>query len=529
MIARSSTSSTSSASGTNVRTAIPRLVAVAIGLTLGASALALGVATLAFPWDGARLVGLGRLLAAMSAVFVIVSAVAAMLARAALASSSATLSDGGIRELFAFPMRTALVATGAVFVVGTLDAWSGGFVSGLGHGDGLAAASLAFAFHQNAALHLALAWRSSIWRSHLGRLAIDRIPSTNRPQLALRFALRVASAVVLLAGTVLAVPLAYDASASVLPVVAVWLFGLAGALIGARVGRRIARDVRVLARYVSALAAAPEGDVELPTSRLRAPLARDVATRVQALAIRHRERAAAQARARRSVEETQRMKTRFLAHMSHDLRAPLHSITGFADLLAEEVDGPLNLEQRTSVRAILESGEVLSQLVTEIVDTARLEAGRLQIHRQATSLAEVIAEAVDRARRTAPTTSSLDVTVDLPDWPPFELDRERMVQAFVGVLAHVVRMTTSGCLELRGESIGARRVVTIDAIGLPPEDTQRIFLAFRDLKRPSGGRAGLGIGLSLARELVAAHGGNLAYTSQGPLGGARFTFELPSP
>jgi signal transduction histidine kinase len=506
---------------------------VAFGLTLGASVLAFAVAALALPWDAPRLLGLARLLAAMSVVFVLVSTTAALVVRSALASSAEQLSERAIRALFAVPLRAASVATLALVAVGTVDAIGGGTLSGLGRGgvgrgDGLAAVSLAFAFHQNAALHLALAWRASIWRSHLGRLPIDRIPITGKPQLALRFALRLASAVVLLAGTVLAVPIAYDASASVGPVVAVWLFGLVGALMGARVGRRIARDVRILARYVRTLAAAPEGDVELPTSRLRAPLARDVATRVHALASRHRERAAAQARARRTVEETQRLKTRFLAHMSHDLRAPLHSITGFADLLAEEVDGPLNAEQHTSVRAILESGEVLSQLVTEIVDTARLEAGRLQIHRQPTSLDEVIAEAVDRARRAAPTSSSLDVTVELPPWPTLELDRERMVQAFAGVLAHVVRMTTSGCLEVRGETIDERPVVTIDAVGLPPEDTQRIFLAFRDLKRPSGGRAGLGIGLSLARELVAAHGGTLAYTSQGPLGGARFTFELPA-
>ena len=508
--------------------AIVRLVVVAFGLTLGASVLAFAVAALALPWDAPTLLGLGRLLATMSAVFVLVSTTAALVVRPALASSPDALSERFVRVLFAVPLRAALVATIALLGVCTLDVLGGGVVSGLGRGDGLAAVSLAFALHQNAALHLALAWRASIWRTHLGRLPIDRIPVTDKPQLALRFALRLASAVVLLAGTVLAVPIAYDASASVGPVIAVWLFGLAGALVGARVGRRIARDVRVLARYVRALAAAPEGDVELPTSRLRAPLARDVATRVHALASRHRERAAAQARARRTVEETQRLKTRFLAHMSHDLRAPLHSITGFADLLAEEVDGPLNAEQHTSVRAILESGEVLSQLVTEIVDTARLEAGRLQIHRQPTSLDEVIAEAVDRARRAAPTSSSLDVTVELPPWPTLELDRERMVQAFAGVLAHVVRMTTSGCLEVRGETIDERPVVTIDAVGLPPEDTQRIFLAFRDLKRPSGGRAGLGLGLSLARELVAAHGGTLAYTSQGPLGGARFTFEMPA-
>ena len=505
-----------------------RLVLTAIGLTVGASVLAFVVAALALPWDAMRLLGLARLLGTTSVVFVLVSIVAALVVRSALATPAERLSDRSIGALFAAPLRAALVATLALVVVCAVDALGGGLLSGLGRGDELAAVSLAFAFQQNAALHLALAWRVSLWRSHLGRLPIDRIPSSDKPQLALRFALRLASAVVLLAGTVLAVPLAYDASASAVPVAAVWLFGLVGALIGARVGRRIARDVRVLARYVRALAAAPEGDVELPTSRLRAPLARDVATRVHALASRHRDRAAAQARARRTVEETQRLKTRFLAHMSHDLRAPLHSITGFADLLAEEVDGPLNAEQHTSVRAILESGEVLSQLVTEIVDTARLEAGRLQIHRQPTSLDEVIAEAVDRARRAAPTSSSLDLTVELPPWPTLELDRERMVQAFAGVLAHVVRMTTSGCLEVRGETIDERPVVTIDAVGLPPEDTQRIFLAFRDLKRPSGGRAGLGIGLSLARELVAAHGGTLAYTSQGPLGGARFTFELPA-
>ncbi|MCB9612480.1 MAG: HAMP domain-containing histidine kinase [Sandaracinus sp.] len=505
---------------------IARLVVVAAALTLAASAAAAAVAWLALPWGGEEALGFLRLLGAMNLVFVVWATASAWRRRAALKARRPT--EAQIAGLYALPLETALVSVLGLFVVALVDGLGDGVVSGLTRGERLAAASLAFAFQQNASLHLALAWRAMSWRRRLRRLPIERIPVPERPQLALRYALRVASAVVLLAGSVLAVPIAYDASESILPVVAVLGFGGIGAVVGSAIGRRIARDVRVLTTYVRALAAAPEGDVELPSSRLRSSLARDAGNRVQALARRHVQRAQAQLKARRSVEETQRIKTRFLAHMSHDLRAPLHSITGFADLLAEEVDGPLNAEQLTSVRAILESGEVLSQLVTEIVDTARLEAGRLAIHRQPTSLTEVIEEAVERARRSAPI-HDLEISVELPDWPPMDVDRERMVQAFVGVLAHVVRMTPNGMLELRGERDGAFCVVTLDAIGLPPEDTQRIFLAFRDLKKPSGGRAGLGIGLSLARQLVEAHGGHLSYTSQGPQGGARFTFELPAP
>ena len=215
-----------------------RLVLTAIGLTVAASVLAFVVAALALPWDAMRLLGLARLLGTMSVVYVLVSVVAARVVRSALAAPADRLSDRAIRALFAVPLRAALVATLALVAVCTVDALGGGLLSGLGLGDGLAAVSLAFAFQQNAALHLALAWRVSLWRSHLGRLPIDRIPSSDKPQLALRFALRLASAVVLLAGTVLAVPLAYDASASAVPVAAVWLFGLVGALIGG-VGERL--------------------------------------------------------------------------------------------------------------------------------------------------------------------------------------------------------------------------------------------------------------------------------------------------
>lgn len=504
---------------------IGRLVLVALAIVSIASALAFGLAFVALPWSSREWLGLARLLAAMSAVTVTVAALAALTHRRLWARRDP--SPAAIVALFELPLRTALTIVAQLFLVACLDALGGGVISGLRLGDQLAAVSLAFAFHQNGALHLALLWRSLLYERHLGRLPLARVELPTRRRLALRYSLRVASAVVLMAGCVLAVPLAYDASASALPVATVLALGFVGGTFGALFGRRIARDVRGLERYVRALVAAPEGDVELPTSRLRSSIALDVATRVRELARRHVGRAEAQSRARRTVEETQRLKTRFLAYMSHDLRAPLHSITGFADLLAEEVDGPLNHEQHASVRAILESGEVLSQLVTEIVDTARLEAGRLAIHRQPTLLLDVLDEAVERAQRTAPA-GGIEIAVELPRWPALELDRDRMVQAFVGVLAHVVRMTPSGLIEIAGGREPSALVVTIDALGLPPEDTQRIFLAFRDLKRPSGGRAGgLGIGLSLARQLVEAHGGRLHYASQGPRGGARFTFELP--
>ena len=244
--------------------------------------------------------------------------------------------------------------------------------------------------------------------------------------------------------------------------------------------------------------------------------------------------------------EAQRLKNRLVAFMSHDLRSPLNSIVGFSDVLWRELDGPLSFEQRRSVASIRASAEELLRLVTDIVDTARFEAGRLPFVASAVEVAAALEGALAAAERFARGRGvAFRVEVE-PGLPRLYVDPDRLRQAIVGVLGHVLRMAEGGEVvltarwvrpdvgerdagDLLGRSAIADRVhvrLVVSARDLPLEDSQRIFIAFREIRRPSGERvAGLGLGLSLARRLVAALGGELRYRSAE---GARFTFLLPT-
>lgn len=513
------------------------LLAMGVLLASGGVLAVMLLAWLALPLPAGGLAGVLRLELAIVGMNVAAS-LGGLLALSRIEKRWKGGAPGPVQDTFALPVRVGIGAgVGATLIAG-VDVMSGGAISGLEGTTILACTALAFAIHQNLAVHLASAWRLVLWREFLFGLAPSKVPVRDRPLLARRYSWRVASALALLGGSVLAVPLAYQAEGAAdrpvlfaiagLTVVAIAAFGIA---MGSRIGQRVAADVRVLAAHVRNLRDQAERgrSVPPPSGQLNTTVGEALAARSAALAEYHEERAREQARARQTVEETQRLKTRFLAHMSHDLRSPLHSITGFAEILAQGAEGPLNEEQRASVDAIRESGLVLSRLVTDIVDTARLEAGRMPLHRQPTALGPLIDEAIETALAAAPR-KPLKFERFLPDWPDFDVDRERLLQAFVGVIGHVVRMTPEGRIGIEGEdTMDGRVLIRVEALGLPPEDSQRIFVAFRDIKKPSGVReGGLGLGLALARSLVAAHGGELLYSGL-DIGGACFTFILPGP
>lgn len=233
----------------------------------------------------------------------------------------------------------------------------------------------------------------------------------------------------------------------------------------------------------------------------------------------------AEDRAREDATEAGKLKTRFVAMVSHDLRSPLNSITGFADVLAQELDGSLSSEQRASVRAIQDSGEELIGLVTGILDSARLEAGRLEMHPAYTPCAGILADAVALVRRRTRSEPLLRIDIS-PGLPPIRVDHDRMVQAVAGVLEHVAKMTDPHSeIVLAVSASPAQARIVIESAALEREDESRIFEAFRPVRHPSGGRvAGLGFGLALARGIAVAHGGDLRY--EPAAAGASFVFTL---
>ena len=373
------------------------------------------------------------------------------------------------------------------------------------------------------------------WRSMLG-VVTDRIsPARMRVPtghfLAPAFGARLASvsfAVVAVVGAVLsawvpAVPPFAAFAAATLAAVAMFRVGVG-------FGRRIVADLEDLRTYAAFAAAgsawAEQSVVPEPPTRARASVSMPVVKAVSQLTQRYAEMARAEERARQSVSQTRELKTRFMAMMSHDLRSPLNSITGFAEVLSEELDGPLEEGQRESVTAIREAGEDLSRLVTDILDSARLETGRLPLEREWVPLVTLLGRAIgDTRARLRSNRVALEPRLEA-GLPPLWVDPDRVVQALVGMLIHVCRMVGEGTIVFDARRAEGGVQVAIHAAELPADDSRRIFDALRVVRDASGQRAGLGLGLSLARGLVEANGGSLTYDSM--RAGGRFTLILPT-
>jgi signal transduction histidine kinase len=302
-----------------------------------------------------------------------------------------------------------------------------------------------------------------------------------------------------------------------------------------RAAEGTAQDLRALTALAASLG--PETGREPPSAK---PVDRESAelhAALVALGERLGTVRANEERAQRAMSEAQRLKTQFLASMSHDLRSPLNSILGFSEVLLGGLDGELVDAQRESVRAIQRAGEDLLRLLTEVLDSARLEAGRLELRRAWTPSVEILTEAVRRgmliaSERTEVTGRALSIDAELqPGLPPVYVDRERIVQAVVGLFGHAARAMEGGTIRLRariaqgaGESPAEVRVdVTDTGGGIPESERERIFDAFRGVR---GGRRleGLGLGLALARALVRAHDGEVSVASAAD--GITFTVAL---
>ena len=232
-------------------------------------------------------------------------------------------------------------------------------------------------------------------------------------------------------------------------------------------------------------------------------------------------------RAQRNAEEANLAKNEFLSRMSHELRTPLNSILGFGQLL--EV-AELNLRDSESVEQIMRAGNHLLELVNEVLDIARIEAGRLELSLEPVLVSDFVAEAVDLVR---PMAERQDVTVDSGDATGCAYhmlaDRQRLKQVLLNILSNAVKYNRPGgvvslsCAD-DDETITLRVLDT--GIGISPDRLERVFTPFDRLGVESTGVEGTGLGLSLSQALVEAMGGEITVNSR--LGeGSTFTLTLP--
>lgn len=210
-------------------------------------------------------------------------------------------------------------------------------------------------------------------------------------------------------------------------------------------------------------------------------------------------------------------KDRFLASMSHELRTPLNSILGFAQMLKLEVHGQLNDRQRRYVENVLGSGRQLLDLITEVLDLAKVSAGQLDVVCEPTALEPVVAEALATIRPQADA-AGLTLAVRAVEDLEVVADAGRLRQVLLNLLSNAVKFTPSGGrITVRGaRRDGAVQIEVEDTgIGIAKEDLDRIFQEFTQL---DSGRdraiQGTGLGLALSRALVRRMGGELTVRSR---------------
>jgi signal transduction histidine kinase len=236
--------------------------------------------------------------------------------------------------------------------------------------------------------------------------------------------------------------------------------------------------------------------------------------------------------ARLSAEASSRAKTMFLANMSHELRSPLNAVIGFADMMEQQVLGPLGNERyRDYAKGIGESGRHLLDLIIDVLDMARDEAGKLAISEQIVAPQEILERVrflLERQAGAKGVTFRLDSESGLP---PIHADPLRLRQVLINLGVNAIKFTPSG----GAVNLAARRAadgglifeVSDTGIGIAPEDVSKAFEVFGQVEgRHQDGQGGAGLGLPLSRRLIELHGGQLDITSH-PGAGTTITCRLP--
>jgi signal transduction histidine kinase/ActR/RegA family two-component response regulator len=222
-------------------------------------------------------------------------------------------------------------------------------------------------------------------------------------------------------------------------------------------------------------------------------------------------------------------KSEFLASMSHELRTPLNAVIGFSEVLLEKMFGDLNERQEDYLRDIWSSGKHLLELLNEILDLSKVEAGKMELDLSAFPVRGAIEYAMSLVRERASLhaiTLNLEVAADLD---VVDADELRFKQVVLNLLTNAVKFTPAGgSVTVRATREGDDLVVTVTdtGVGVPPEDRDRIFESFQQGGRGAPKEEGTGLGLTLSRRIVELLNGRLWLTSEVGLG-STFAFSIP--
>jgi PAS domain S-box-containing protein len=251
-----------------------------------------------------------------------------------------------------------------------------------------------------------------------------------------------------------------------------------------------------------------------------------------AVALQNTRLFAEQASTLERLRELDQLKSSFLANMSHELRTPLNSILGFAQVMLEGIDGDITTQMENDLQVIQKNGQHLLNLISDILDMAKIEAGKMTLNTEIFDLKETMEEVVEITTPMARAKSiSVLLNVNIQQTLDIYADRMRLRQVMINIVNNAIKFTEQGYIELSAaRESGLIRVMVKDTgIGIPASHLNKIFEEFSQVDSSTTRKAGgTGLGLPISRHLVELHGGKLWAESAGVPGeGATFVIELP--
>lgn len=235
------------------------------------------------------------------------------------------------------------------------------------------------------------------------------------------------------------------------------------------------------------------------------------------------------ARKNDQLEVATRHKSEFLASMSHELRTPLNAILGFNEMVLDDVYGPIPPAVRSPLEEIQSSGKHLLRLINNVLDLAKIEAGRIELA-LSDYLVQDTVESVRSTLRPMAAEKGLELRTSVPEEIPLARgDAGRISQCLLNLAGNALKFTKQGYVEIEVQLAGDRILYRVadSGIGIPADKIVDLFTEFKQTDATIAAQyGGTGLGLSITKKFVEMHGGRIWVESK-PGTGSTFTFELP--
>lgn len=265
----------------------------------------------------------------------------------------------------------------------------------------------------------------------------------------------------------------------------------------------------------------------IPIRKMELELRIDALTRIRRLSIGLKHKSEEQVK---TMEAANQAKDAFFSMISHEMRTPLNAILGFGSILEDEIPGDLNSLQHDYIGKILRAADQLLLLINNLLDLARMQAGRFEIQPEETDYPALIGETIEAIGPLFREKGlSVELSIDVPC--KVVVDGRRIQQVLTNLLSNSIKFSPKGGrLQIRARLEGNRVVTEVEdqGIGISEEDLKKLFIPFQQINtKITREKTGTGLGLSIAKGIVEAHQGSIGAKSPGRGRGSTFFYSLP--